>query len=124
MPPRMISDGLVPAEAVTQRAPVAHDRIRAELVVIVDQVEPDFRANKDIVPDVSTNASSEVPHKMIATGVASASEEVVAIGEPVEPNVFAPNSGQEFSCKILAQLRSPDGIEGVEHRAVGLGSAI
>lgn len=102
MPPRMISDGLVPAEAVTQRSPVAHDRIRAELVVVVDQVEPDFRANKDIVPDVSTNASSEVPHEMIATGVGSASEEVVAIGEPVEPNVFAPNSGQEFSCKILA----------------------
>jgi hypothetical protein len=118
----MIGGKLVSAEAVTQRAPVAHDRVRAELVVVVDQVEPDFRANKDIVPDVSTNASSEVPHEMIATAVASASEEVIAIGNPIEPNVFAPNSGQQFSCKILTQLRSPDGIEGVEQRAVGLGS--
>lgn len=112
------------SKTVAQRSAIAHHGVRAKFVIVVDQIEPHFGANEDVVPDVSTDASSEVPHKVVAAGIAGASEEVIAIGEPVESDVFAANSRQQFSCKILAQLRGPDSIEGVEHRAIGLGSAI
>lgn len=74
------------------------------------------------MPDVRANPSSERAHKVIAAAIAGASEEVIAIRKPVESDVLAANSSQQFSGEILAQFRGPDGIEGVEQWTIGLGS--
>ena len=112
------------AEAVAEGTPVANDGIGAEFRVVIDQIHSDFRTHEDVVPDVGANTSAKITHEVIAARVGRASEKIVAVDEPVEANVLAADSGQQFRREILGESWRPDGVKGVEKGPVGLRSAI
>src|SRR5271167_1739385 len=61
---------------------------------------------------------------MIAAGVIGVAGERIVVKHSVESEVFAADSSQQLSRNGLGKLGSPDGIERVENRTVGLRASV
>jgi len=94
---------------------------RAELKIVVDQVEADLWPDKDMIGYVHADAASKGPHEMpLACVVGAPGEGATDRVWLVVPNALVPDASQQFGCQALPDLRRPDPIEIPEEGTEGL----
>jgi len=113
------------AEAIAERDAIPGRIAGAEFDVVVNQVEPYFWTNEGVAPKVSANATPDVSHEVIAANViGTAGDETTTHRRGIEPKILAANTRHQLRGDGFGQLRSPDCIEGVENRTIGLEASV
>jgi len=104
------------SEGVTERNAYPCRHRRTELLVIFDQVQMGFWADKDVTVDVVTNAASKVTHEVIATNEVGTAEGPATGESLIEANALPSKSGLEFGGCVIAQFGSIDSVEVIKKR--------
>jgi hypothetical protein len=96
--------------------------VRTEIhSVVLDVVVADLGADKRVMPEVVAQSRSGIDQKMIRTVVASVEVNAArAVIEVIEPRALPPNSAQQISADLLADIWLIHAIKGEKNRPVRL----
>src|SRR5262245_30293669 len=118
------SDSIPWCEGIADLDAVALRVIRAEFLVVVNEIGVRLGRNEDAGDDVQAQRSTNMSQEVVIADEIGAREETATCKRLIEPDAFAPNAGQQFRLDYFAEARSVEEVEVVQDRAVRLKSLV
>src|SRR5262245_16125164 len=118
------SDSIPRCEGIPDLDSVALRVIRAEFLVVVNEIGVRLGRNEDAGDDVKAQRSANMSHKVVIADKIAAGEEAATGKRLIEADAFAPNAGQEFRLNYFAESWSVEEVEVIQDWPVRLKSLV